>query len=144
MRNKAILFSSFLLVSGPVLAEQSLLKDVAKQAAKDTATAVAPDAVEKAGAVNQTLGNAIKLKEGVENAPDAVKEQLKETVKESVKQKIDQATPEQTKKAAETLKAGKEAVKNMKEKVDTAPKSTKAIKSKAKQKAAEKALDLLR
>lgn len=140
MRNKVILFSSLLLVSGSVLAEQSLLKEVAKQAAKDTATAVAPDAVEKAGAVNQTLGNAIKLKEGVENAPDAVKEQLKETVKESVKQKIDQATPEQTKKAVETLKSAKE----LKEKVRSAPKSTKALKSKAKEKAAEKALDLLR
>jgi hypothetical protein len=74
MRNKAILFSSFLLVSGSVLAEHSLLKEVAKQAA----TAVAPGAVEKAGEVNQTLENAQKLKEGVENAPDAVKDQLKE------------------------------------------------------------------
>lgn len=140
MRNKAILFSSLLLVSGSVLAEQSLLKEVAKQAAKDTATAVAPDAVEKAGAVNQTLENAVKLKEGVENAPDAVKEQLKETVKDSVKQKIDQATPEQTKKAVETLKSAKD----LKEKVGRGPKSTKALKSKAKEKAAEKALDLLR
>lgn len=92
-----------------------MLKEVAKQVAKDTATAEAPDAVEKAGEVNQTLGNAQKLKEGVENAPDAVKDQLKETVKESVKQKIDQATPEQTKKALETLKA---AI-NMKEKVES-------------------------
>lgn len=137
MRNKAILFGSLLFVSGSVLAEQSLLEGVAKQAAKDTATAVAPSEVEKAKAASQVLENAKKLKESVENAPDALKEQAKETAKESVKKKIDQATPEEIQKASE-------AVKGLKEKVGNAPKSTQAIKSKAKQKAAEKALDLLR
>jgi len=137
MRNKAILFGSFLLVSSSVFAGQSLLEGVAKQAAKDTATAVAPDAVKKVESANQALEDAKNLKKGVENAPDAVKDQLKETLKESVEKKVEQATPEQTKKAVEVLKAGKE-------KIESAPKSTKAIKSKVKAKAAEKALDLLR
>lgn len=138
MRNKAILFSSILLISGSVLAEQTLLEDAAKQTAKDTATALAPDAAEKARIAKQTLEDAKKLKEGMENAPDALKNQVKEAVKESVvKQKINEAIPEKTKKVIETLKTGKE-------KVDNAPKSTKAIKNKAKEKAVEKALDLLR
>ena len=144
MRNKAILFSSFLFVSSSVLAEQSLLEGVAKQAAKDTATAVAPNAVEKVEAANQTLKNAKSLKEGAENAPDALKEQSKEMVKEAVKQKVEQATPEETKKAVEALKTGKETVKNLKGTVESASKTTKAIKSKAKEKAAEKALKQLR
>jgi hypothetical protein len=137
MRNKAILFGSFLLVSSSVFAEQGLLEGVAKQAAKDTATVVAPDAVKKGRVCQPNAGKCQKFKKGVENAPDAVKDQLKETLKESVEKKVDQATPEETKKAVEVLKAGKE-------KVESAPKSTKAVKSKVKAKAAEKALDLLR
>jgi len=46
MRNKAILFSSILFVSSSVLAGENLLEN-GEQAAKDTATAVAPDAVKK-------------------------------------------------------------------------------------------------
>lgn len=137
MRNKAILFGSFLLVSSSVFAEQSLLEGVAKQSAKDSAAAVAPDAVKKVESANQTLENANSLKKGAENAPDAVKDQLKETLKESVEKKVDQATPEETKKAVEVLKSGKE-------KVESAPNSTQAIKNKLKAKAAEKALDKLR
>jgi len=140
MRNKAILFGSFLLASSSVFAEQGLLEGVAKQAAKDNATAVAPKAVEKVDAANQTLENAKSLKEGAENAPGAAKE----TADEAVKQKINQATPEETKKGVETLKAGKETTESLKGKVDSAPKSTKAIKSKAKAKSTEKALDQLR
>jgi hypothetical protein len=134
MRNKAILFSSFLLVSSSVFAEQGLLKEVAKQAAKNTATAVAPNAVKEVESANQTLENAKSLKKGVENAPDAVKDQSAETLKALVKKKIDQATPEQTQKAVELLKAGKEKVEN----------TPKTIKNKAKEKALGKALDLLR
>lgn len=145
MRNKAILFSSLVLISSSVLAEQDLLKDVAKQAAKDTAKAVAPSAVDKTtGEVKQTLENVEKIKKGVENAPADVKKQTEETVKESVNKRIEQATPEEIKKAEETLKAGKDAAKNLKGKVDSVPKSTKAANEKAQEKATEKALDLLR
>jgi hypothetical protein len=136
MRNRAILFSSFLLVSSSVFAEQGLLEGVAKQAAKDTAKAVAPKAVEKVEAANQTLENAKSLKEGVENASGPAKE--------AVKQKINQATTEETKKVVETLKTGKGTAENLKVGVDSAPKSAKALKSKAKAKAAEKVLDQLR
>jgi hypothetical protein len=55
MRNKVILFSLILVASSSVVAEQGLLEGVAKQAAKDKATEVAPNAVEKAGRLNQTL-----------------------------------------------------------------------------------------
>lgn len=144
MQNKAILFSSLLLVSSSVLAEPSLLKEAAKQVAKDTATVVAPKAAGQADAAKQTLQNLKYLKEGVVNAPDAVKDQTKKAVLESIKQKINQATPEQTNKAVETLKLGKEIAKDLKEKVDNTPNAAKAIKAKAKEKAVGKALDLLR
>jgi hypothetical protein len=137
MRNKALLFGSLLLASSTVLAEPSLLTEVAKQAAKDTATAAAPDAVEKAAAANKILENAKNLKDSVENAPDSFKVQMKETVKDAVKQKLEHATPAETKKAVELLKSGQEKLENT-------PKSPETIKSKVKQKAAEKVLKLLR
>jgi hypothetical protein len=137
MRNKALLFSLFLLVSSPVPAESGLLKEVAKQAVKDTATAAAPDAVEKAAAASKILENVKNLKDSVENAPDSLKVQMKETVKDAVKQKLERATPAETQKAVELLKSGQE-------KLEAAPKSPETIKSKVKQKAAEKALKLLR
>ncbi|MGJ0486887.1 MAG: hypothetical protein ACR65R_20465 [Methylomicrobium sp.] len=42
MSNKAI-FASLLMISSAVMAEQSLLEGVAKQTAKNTAAAVAPE-----------------------------------------------------------------------------------------------------
>jgi|APLak6261669570_1056073.scaffolds.fasta_scaffold05076_2 hypothetical protein len=148
MRNKAILLSSLLFASGAVLAEQSVLEAAGKQAVKDAATTAAPGVVKGAETANQTLENAKGVKEAVTNAPEAVKEQAQEKVKAAAEEKIKQATPEELKQGAETLKAGKETAKELKGKVDAAPKSSgeavKAVKGKAKQKAAEKALDLLR
>lgn len=141
MKNKATLFITLLLASGAAKAEQSLLEAAGKQAAKDAATAAAPDAVKGAEAANQALDNAKSLKQGVENAPAAVKEQAQEKVKAAAEEKIKQATPEE-------LKQGAETAKQLKGKVDAAPKSSgeavKAVKHKAKQKAAEKTLELLR
>jgi len=121
MRNKAILFSLILVASNAVLAEQSSLET----AAKGKATEVTPNAVEKVEATNQTLDKAKTLKEGAEIAPDALQDQ-----------------PKEAEKSVETLKTGKETTENLKGKVGDVPKSTKAIKSKAKGKAAEKALEL--
>ena len=125
MRNKAILFSLILVASSAVLAEQSSLEAVTKQAAQGKPTEVTPNAVEKVEATNQTLDKAKTLKEGAEIAPDALQDQPKEAVKE----KTTEVVP-------------KEATENLKGKVESTPKSTKSIKSKTKGKAAEKALEL--
>jgi hypothetical protein len=114
MKNKAILFSLMLVASGAVLAEQSLVEGVAKQAVTDKATEVAPVAT------------------------DALQDQAKEVVKE----KATEVVPAEAEKAGEAVKTGKEATKNLKGKVEDAPKSTKALKGKAKHKVVEKALEL--
>lgn len=138
MRNKALLLISFFLASGSALAEQGLLENAAKQVLKDTATTAAPqEAVKDAEATSQILEKAKDLKESVENAPDAVKEQAKETAK----QKLNEAVPEKAKQNIE-------AAEKLKGQVDNVPKSSgeaaKAVKGKAKEKARKKALELLR
>lgn len=138
MRNKAILFSLMLVASSSVLAEQSLVEGIAKQAVTDKATEVAPVAVEKATAASSVLDKAKALKEGAVIAPDVLQDQAKEAVKE----KVTEAVPAEVKKAGETMKTGKEAAENLKGKVGEAPKSTKALKGKAKHKVVEKALEL--
>jgi hypothetical protein len=138
MRNKALLLISFLVASGSALAEQGLLENAAKQVLKDTATAAAPkEAVKGAEAASQTLEKAKDLKESVENAPDALKDQAKE----AAKQKLNEAVPEKAKQ-------NMEAAEKLKGQVDSVPKSSdeaaKVVKGKAKEKARKKALDLLR
>jgi hypothetical protein len=132
MRNKALLVSSILLVSSAAFAEQGLLESVAKQVVKDTATTAAPAVVDKVEAANQSLEKAKNLKDKVENAPEAIKNQVKDTATK----KLNEAVPAAAKKATAT--AG-----NLKQKVKSVPKSTNALKSKVKAKAAEKVLDLL-
>lgn len=136
MKNKIILIGSLLLASGSALAETDLLEKAAKQTAK----AAAPGAAKTVESANQALENA----KSVGNVPEAAKKQAEEAVKRSVDQQIEAATPKEAKQAVETVNSGREAAKNLKDKVDAVPKSTKALKQKAKQKAAEKALDLLR
>jgi hypothetical protein len=125
MRNKAILFSLILVASSAVLAEQNSLEAQTKQAVKGKVTEVTPNAVEKVEATNQTLDKAKTLKEGAEIAPDTLQDQ-----------------PKEAEKSIETLKTGKETTENLKGKAGDVAKSTKSIKSKAKVKAAEKALEL--
>jgi hypothetical protein len=128
MRNKAILFSLILVATGSALAEKSLLEGVAKQAVENKAAEVAPDAIEKVDTANQTLNKAKALKGATEMAPDELQDQAKD--------KAAAVVPAEAKKTGET-------VGHLKGKVDTEPKSTKVIKSKAKDKAAEKALELV-
>ncbi len=139
MKNKAILFSLMLVASTAVLAEQSLLEGVAKQAVQDKAAVVAPDAVKNIEATNQALDKAKSLKGATELAPDALQDQAKDVVKE----KASAAVPAEVKKAGEAVKSGKESVENLKGKFEAAPKSTKALKSKVKGTATDKALNLL-
>jgi hypothetical protein len=138
MKNKAILFSLMLVSSTAVFAEQSLLEGAAKQAVQDKAAVVAPDAVKNIEATNQAVDKAKSLKGAAELAPDALQNQAKEVVKE----KASAAVPAEVKKAGEIVKSGKESAENLKGKVEAAPKSTKALKSKAKHKVIEKALEL--
>ncbi|WP_446808527.1 hypothetical protein ACH50O_14710 [Methylomonas sp. 2BW1-5-20] len=147
MQHKAILFSSLVLVSGAAFAQSAVLEGVAKQAAKDTATSVAPGAVKGVEQAGQAANQVQQVQQGVQSAPAVLKDQAQEVVKDAAQQKLEQAVPAEVKQGAETLKANKEKVTELKGKVDAAPKSTgeavKAVKGKAKQKAAAKALDLL-
>lgn len=148
MRNKTLLLVSLLMASGSVLAEQSLLEGAARQMAADAGASAAPEAVKGAAAANQAVESANALKETAEKAPGALKVQTQENLKEALKQKIDAVTPEQANRGAEALKRGKDAVKKMKIKLKKAPeashKSAQALKGEAKEKTAEKVLELLR
>jgi len=145
---KALLISSLLIASGAVMAEQSLLEGVAKQAAKNTAAAVAPDAVAGAETADQALKDAKQVKDAVQNAPVAAKDQAQKALEETAKQ----ATPEPVKQGTEAVKSGKETVKKLEGEVKALPKSSsqevKKLKhkstAKAKQKGTEKALELLK
>ena len=139
MRNKAILFGLILVASSSVLAEQSLLEGAAKQVITDTATNVAPTAVKNLDTANKTLENAKNLSKEAEKAPVTLQDQAKKTAQDSAKKALDAATPEAAKKSVEAVKTGTKTAKNLQEKVDKAPKSTKAISKKS----AEKALNLL-
>ncbi len=146
MQHKAILFSSLVLVSGAAFAQSAVLEGVAKQAAKDTATSVASGAVKGVEQAGQAVNQVQQVQQGVQ-APAVLKDQAQDAVKDAAQQKLEQAVPAEVKQGAETLNANKEKVTELKGKVDAAPKSTgeaaKAVKGKAKQKAAAKALDLL-
>ncbi|MCQ8116889.1 hypothetical protein [Methylomonas rosea] len=147
MQHKAILFSSLVFVSGAAFAQSAVLEGVAKQAAKDTATSVAPGAVRGVEQAGQAVNQVQQVQQGVQSAPAVLKDQAQDAVKDAAQQKLEQAVPAEVKQGAETLNANKEKVTELKGKVDAAPKSTgeavKAVKGKAKQKAAAKALDLL-
>jgi hypothetical protein len=132
MRNKAILISLMLVATGSVLAEQSLLESVAKQAVENKAAEVAPGTIEKVGAANQTLNKAKALKGAAEIAPNALQVQAKDVVKEKAAAVV----------PAEVKQAG-EATEHLKGKVNSVPKPTTAIKNKAKEQVAEKALELV-
>jgi hypothetical protein len=123
MLNKTIILSTLLIASSTVMADNSLLEAAGKQLVKDAATTAAPEAVK-----------------GVANAPAATKTQATEALKNAAEEKLKQATPQELKQSAEALKTAKQ--------LKDAPKSTgeavKNVKAKAKQKAAEKAVDLLR
>lgn len=120
MKNKTILFLALVAASGVAMAQQSVLD-----------------------AASQTLDTSKKLNETVKNAPVTAKEQAQE----AAKQKLEQATPEQVKQGAAAVNSGKETASKLKGKVDALPKSpseaSDVVEGKAKQKAAEKAFDLL-
>jgi hypothetical protein len=144
MRNKAILFGSLLMASGTALAGDNLLEAVTKQLAKDAANTAAPETAKRATEAQQILQQAQQLKENVENTPKAVKDQTLNAAKETAKQRLEQAKPEQIK----AIESGAETVKQLKVQVENAPQTTaeaaEAAKAKAKQKTAEKVLELLR
>lgn len=114
MQNKIIILCSLLLVSGAVPAQQSLLNSAA-----------------------QTLESAQGVEQNLNNAPALLKQQAEG----AALQKLDQAVP------VEALQ-GIETANQLKSKADSLPTSTdtavNAVEGQAKQKAAEKALDLLR
>ncbi len=136
MLQKAIILGSLLVVSNAVMADNALLEAAGKQLVKDAATTAVPGAAKTIEATNQ----AVDAAKGVVNAPAAVKTQATDALKNAAEEKLKQAAPQELKQSAEALKT----VKQLKD----APKSTgeavKNVKVKAKQKAAEKAVELLR
>lgn len=136
MLQKAIILGSLLVVSNAVFADNALLEAAGKQLVKDVATTAAPGAVKSVEAASQ----AVDAAKGVANAPAAVKTQAADTLKNAAEEKLKQAAPQELKQSAETLKVAKQ--------LKDTPKSTgeavKNVKAKTKQKAAEKAVDLLR
>lgn len=148
MQHKNVFLASLLLISGSAFAETPVLGGVAKQAATGVATEAAPAVVPGAGTALQAVESAGAAKQAVQAGPGVVKEQAQDAVKGAVQEKVEQAVPAEAKQGVETLKAGKEAATDLKGKVDAAPKSTgeaaAVVKDKAKEKAAGKALDLLK
>ena len=121
MHNKVILLTSLLFASNMVMAQQSLLD-----------------------AASQGLQTGKAVEEGVKKTPA----DLAADVKNAATQKAEQAVKQQVIQAAPAeVKQGVETVNKVKTTVDAAPKSTgeavKVAKTKAKQKVAENALNLL-
>ncbi|MDO9161362.1 MAG: hypothetical protein Q8N35_02770 [Methylococcaceae bacterium] len=145
MKNKIILIS-LLMASSSVWADTSLLESAGKQTIKNAATAAAPkEAIEGVDAAGQTLEKAKDIKGVVETAPAAVQEQAVDTVKGTVTDKVEAATPSEVKQGTETVKKAKKSAKKLKTKVPTSTtEATKAVEGEAKEKAAEKALDLVK
>lgn len=145
MKNKIILIS-LLMASSSVWADTSLLESAGKQTLKNAATAAAPkEAVEGVDAAGQALEKAKDIKGAVETAPAAAQEQAVGTVKGAVADKVEAATPAEVKKGTETLKKGKKTAKKLKAKIPTSTtEATKAVEGEAKEKAAEKSLDLVK
>lgn len=141
MPHKNLFLASLLLISGSALAESSLAGGIAKQAATNALTGAASSSVPGAASALEAAGAAGQAKQAVQAAPGLLKDQAQETVKEAAQQKVEQAVPAEVKQGAETLS-------NLKGKVDAAPKSTgeatAVVKDHVKQKAAGKALDLLK
>ena len=128
MKTLVILGGGLALIAATVSADTSILENIATQAAKDTAQAVAPQAVENAEKARQNLETIKTLKDEAAAAPDALK-----------KQALDSITAEKQ-KAAETQKAIKDSASQLKKKIKNAPEATK---QKLKQEAARKTLELL-
>jgi len=128
-------------------AVKSQAEGAVKEAVKakvDTATSVVPkEAVGDVDATGQTLEKAKDIKGAVGTAPAAAQDQAETAVKEAVKAKVDEATPAEVKKATEAVKKGKKLAKKLKVPKSTGE-ATQAIEGQAKEKAAEKALELVK
>jgi len=146
MKNKIILISLLMASSSVWAADTSLLESAGKQTVKNAATAAAPkEAVEGVEAAGQTLEKAKDIKGAVETAPAAAQEQAVDTVKGAVSDKVEAATPAEVKQGTEGVKKAKKTAKKSKAKMPiSTTEATKAVESEAKEKAAEKALDLVK
>jgi hypothetical protein len=136
MLNKTIILSTLLIASSAVMAENTLLEAAGKQLVKDVATTAVPGAAKTVEATNQ----AIDAAKGVANAPAAVKTQAADALKNAAEEKLKQAAPQELKQTAEALKT----LKQLKDATKSTGEAVKNVKAKAKQKAAEKAVELLR
>ncbi|MEQ1529530.1 MAG: hypothetical protein ABL925_09450 [Methylococcales bacterium] len=128
MKNKTLLVVSLLIAAGTAQAESSLLQQAGTQAVKDAAKSAVPaTAADQAQTTGDAVDKAQTTKSAAETTPDTLNTNVQDTATEPVKQKVDSTVPESVKHAP----------------ISTHEVS-KAVKSKVKQQATEKALDLVK
>ncbi|MDD5275820.1 MAG: hypothetical protein PHR16_07030 [Methylovulum sp.] len=140
-RTNILLLLPFLWTSGVVLAEQSLLEGVAKQAIMNKAAEIAP-------AATQTVEGVSAAGQILQNTPDTLKSQAQAIAAETAKQKLMEATPVQVQQGIKELKSSTAAAEKIKNQVNNLPKSsarvTKSIKRETRQAINKKVADLLK
>lgn len=144
MQNKALLLITLLITSGSVMAEEGLLGNAGKELMKEKVTAAIPtEAVDGVGAAGQKLEAAKAMKDGVSNAPDAMKDHAKDMMMDSAKEKVTEAVPEKAKEGVKTVESGAKSAKKMKGMMPSSSgAATKAVKGKVQEEAAKKALKM--
>jgi len=122
--------------SGATTATEANIDSAIKQLLKDTARSVVQrETRERVHVAAESIEKAKNLRESIDRASAASEKQVLDAARESAEGQLKAAVPEEIK---QTAKAVNHQVKN-------APKSAvEAVKNKARQEAAEKALDLLR
>ncbi|HYE33863.1 hypothetical protein [Methylocaldum sp.] len=135
--------------SGATTATEVSIESATKQLLKDTAKSMIQR--ETHGRVHvaaESIEKAKNLKESIDRAPAAFKEQALDAAKESAEKQLKETVPAEAKQGVKAVEDSVAQAKAIKDQAKNAPKSareaTKAVKYKAKQEATEKALDLLR
>ncbi|MBP1149123.1 MULTISPECIES: hypothetical protein [unclassified Methylocaldum] len=135
--------------SGTTTATEAGIESATKQLLKDTAkTVVQRGTRERVHVAAESIEKAKNLRESIDKASAAIGEQALDTAKESAEGQLKDAVPAQAKQGVKAVEDGVDQAKAIKSQVKNAPKSTRdaaqVVKRKAKQEAAEKALELLR
>jgi len=135
--------------SGATTATEASIDSATKQFLKDTAkSAIQRETRERVHVAAESIEKAKNLKESIDRAPDALKEQAVDAAKASAERQLKEAVPEEAKQSAKAVEDGVSQAKAIKGQVKNVPKAakeaTKAVKNKVKQEAAEETLDLLR
>jgi len=122
--------------SGATTATEANIDSATKQLLKDTARSVVQrETRERVHVAAESIEKAKNLRESIDRASAASEKQVLDAARKSAEGQLKAAVPEEIK---QTAKAVNHQVKN------TPKSAVEAVKNKARQEAAEKALDLLR